>query len=124
MSIKQVIGEASPQRPYSRAVKVGNLVFVSGHASIDIETGKVVNGDIKVQTRQTIENIKSALEKFGLTLENVVKVTVFLKDMKYYEEMNEVYYSYFKQSPPARTCVKAGLAKDELLVEMEAIAVT
>jgi len=110
-----------PIASYSQAIKVGNLVFVSGQVSIAPKTQKKLLGDIRIQTKQTLENLKSILNAMGLTLENVVKVTVFLKDMNDYGEMNKIYGIYFKTDPPARTTVEARLPGD-VSVEIDAIA--
>jgi 2-iminobutanoate/2-iminopropanoate deaminase len=111
----------APIGPYSQAVKAGSLLFISGQGPIDPKTGKKVAGDIKEQTRQVLENIKGILEAAGLTLENVVKVNVYLKNMSDFPKMNEVYKEYFKENPPARTTVQATPPGD-IDVEIDAIA--
>jgi 2-iminobutanoate/2-iminopropanoate deaminase len=111
----------APIGPYSQAVKAGGLLFISGQGPIDPKTGKKVAGDIKEQTRQVLENIKGILEAAGLTLENVVKVNVYLKNMSDFPKMNEVYKEYFKENPPARTTVQATPPGD-IDVEIDAIA--
>jgi 2-iminobutanoate/2-iminopropanoate deaminase len=111
----------APIGPYSQAVKAGSLLFISGQGPIDPKTGKKVAGDIKEQTRQVLENIKGILEAAGLTLENVVKVNVYLKNMSDFPKMNEVYKEYFKENPPARTTVQA-TPPDDIDVEIDAIA--
>jgi len=111
----------APIGPYSQAVKAGSLLFISGQGPIDPKTGKKVDGDIKEQTRQVLENIKGILEAAGLTFENVVKVNVYLKNMSDFPEMNEVYKEYFKENPPARTTVQATPPGD-IDVEIDAIA--
>lgn len=111
----------TPIGPYSQGVIVGNLFFVSGQGPIDPKTGKMVSGGIKEQTRQVLENISNILKAAGLSLENVVRVTVFLRDIKDYSEMNEVYKEYFKSKPPSRTTVQAAPPGD-IAVEIDAIA--
>jgi len=111
-----------PIAPYSQAVKAGDFLFISGQVPIDPKTGKVVIGDIAIQTKQTLENIKAILGAAGLSLKDVVKVTVFLKDVKDFKRMNETYGTYFKEDPPARTTVQAQLAMEELLIEIDAVA--
>jgi 2-iminobutanoate/2-iminopropanoate deaminase len=111
----------APIGPYSQAVKAGSLLFISGQGPIDPKTGKKVAGDIREQTRQVLENIKGILEAAGLTLENVVKVNVYLKNMSDFPKMNEVYKEYFKENPPARTTVQATPPAD-IDVEIDAIA--
>jgi 2-iminobutanoate/2-iminopropanoate deaminase len=106
--------------PFSQAVKLGNLIFVSGQGPIDPKTHEV-NGDIKAQTERMLENIKAILEAAGTDLLNVVNTTVFLTDLKNFEGMNEVYQKYFPKDPPPRATVQAGLLR-EMLVEMQCIA--
>ncbi len=111
-----------PLAAYSQAVKVGNMLFVSGQVAIDPETGKLVKGGIKEQTEQVIKNITAIVEAAGGTLENIVKINVYLADKKYYSDFNEVYRRYFTINPPSRTTVEAKPPKEEILVEMDAIA--
>ena len=111
----------APIGPYSQAVRAGSLLFISGQGPIDPKTGKKVIGDIKEQTRQVLENIKVILEAAGLTLENVVKVNVYLRNMSDFPKMNEVYKEYFKENPPARTTVQA-IPPADIDVEIDAIA--
>lgn len=111
----------APVGPYSQAVRVGNLFFVSGQGPIDPKTGKKVSGGISEQTRQVLENIRNILKTAGLSLENVVKASVFLRDMKDFSEMNEIYKTYFKSNPPARTTVQATPPGD-IAIEIEVIA--
>jgi len=111
-----------PIGPYSQAIQVGNLIFLSGQIPIHPVTGEVVTGDVGKQTRQVLDNIKGVLESQGLGMENVVKATVFLTDIGTFSQMNEVYGTYFSSSPPARSTVEvSGLAKG-VNVEIEAIA--
>ncbi len=110
-----------PIGPYSQAIKAGNLLFISGQGPIDPKTGKKIVGDIKEQTKQVLENIKSILEAAGLTLENVVKVNVYLRNIGDFPKMNEVYKEYFKTVPPARTTVQA-IPPADIDVEIDAIA--
>ncbi len=111
-----------PVGPYSQAIKVGNLIFVAGQAAIDPKTGEIVNGGIKEQTQQTFRNIEAILKTAGLTLEHVVKVSVFLKNISDYKMMNEVYATLFKRDPPARTTVQANLPLEGILIEADAVA--
>jgi 2-iminobutanoate/2-iminopropanoate deaminase len=110
-----------PVGPYSQAVKVGNLVFVSGQVALDPKTSAPVSGDIKEQTKRVLENIKAILEGAGLTLDSVVKVGVFLRNMGDFSKMNEVYATYFKTKPPARTTVQAGNLPTGMDLEIDAI---
>lgn len=101
---------------------VGDFVFTAGQGAIDPKTNQWAGGDIKEQTRRTLDNIKGILEEAGSSLDKTVKVSVFLKDKKLFGEMNEVYSSYFKRDPPARTTVVTDLLRDDMLVEIEAVA--
>ena len=116
---KQVFKSDLPY-PFSAAVRTGNLLFVSGQ--VGICDGKVGSG-IEEQTRFTLEAIRDVLSRAGCTLDDVVKVTVFLTDMSLWPKMNEIYREYFTGDLPARSALGAnGLALPELLVEMECIA--
>lgn len=106
--------------PFSAAVRTGDLLFVSGQ--VGVRDGKVVEG-IEEQTRATLENIRDVLAQAGRSLEDVVKVTVFITDMSLWPKMNEVYAEYFPKDQPARSALGAtALALPELLVEMECVA--
>jgi 2-iminobutanoate/2-iminopropanoate deaminase len=108
--------------PYSQAIKAGGFVFVSGQIPIDPETGEFVAGGITEQTDRVLRNLRAVLEAAGSGLDQVVKTTVFLADMKEFSGMNEVYATYFTEPPPARaTVAAAGLPRDAR-VEIEAVA--
>ena len=111
-----------PLGPYSQAVKVGNLVFVSGQVPIDPNKSAPVSGDIKEKTRRVLDNIKANLEGAGLTLDHVVKTSIFLRNIADFSKMNEVYATYFKTKPPARTTVQAGDLPTGMDIEIDAIA--
>ncbi len=108
--------------PYSPALKVGNLVFASGQIPIDPKAGKMIEGDIEAKTRMVLENLKAVLEPYSIGLENVVKATVFLKDMNNFARVNKVYGEYFKEKFPARSCVEASRLPKDAEIEIEAIA--
>jgi len=109
--------------PYSVAVSTGSLVFVSGQLGLDKETGSLVAGGIQAQARKALENMKAILESAGLSMDDVVKTTVFLLDMGQFAEMNAVYGEFFTSDFPARSAIQvAGLPKNGI-VEIEAIAV-
>lgn len=106
--------------PFSQAVKLGNLVFVSGQGPIDPKTHEV-KGDIREQTERTLLNIRAILEAAGASLENVVSTTVYLTDLKNFSAMNEVYARFFPKDPPPRATVQAGLLRG-MLIEIQGIA--
>ena len=108
--------------PYSQAVKAGNLLFVSGQVPLDPATGAPVVATIQAQTTRSLENVKAILAQAGATLDNVVKTTVFLKDMNDFVEMNRVYQTYFTKDCPARSAVQVVRLPKDVLVEIEAIA--
>ena len=108
--------------PYSQAVKAGGMVFVSGQLPIDPATG-TFPGSVTEQTKRSLLNCKAILEQAGLGLENVVKTTVFLKDMNDFAAMNEVYASFFAQPYPARAAFEVARLPKDAQVEIEMIAV-
>jgi len=108
--------------PYSPATKAGNVVYVSGTVALDKEGKLVGAGDVKAQTRFVLESIKSVLEAAGGSLKDVAFNQVFLKDVKDFSAMNQVYREYFPEAPPARYCIRADLVNPELLVEIAATA--
>jgi 2-iminobutanoate/2-iminopropanoate deaminase len=119
---KECIGAVREGMPFSPAVKIGNTLYVSGQVPIDPATGEEVRGDIKAQTRKTLENIKALVEQAGFRMEDVVRATVFIADMDLFADMNSVYVEFFPKNPPARACVAVkGLVRD-FLVEISCIA--
>jgi aminoacrylate peracid reductase len=108
--------------PYSPAVKVGNVVYMSGAIAIDKDGNTVGIGDCAMQTRHVLETIKSLVEAAGGTMRDIAFNHVFLKDLKDYAAMNAVYREYFKDAPPARYCIRADLVKPEFLVEIASVA--
>jgi 2-iminobutanoate/2-iminopropanoate deaminase len=107
--------------PYSQGVKAGNLLFVAGQGAADPKTGQIAEG-IETQTRQTLANIKGIVEASGFSMRDVVKVSIFLKNMDDFKKVNEVYKTFFPEDPPARTTVEAKLAAQGMLIEIDAIA--
>ena len=103
--------------PYSQAVKAGSLLFISGQVPLDPATGVPV-----AQTTRALENVKAILAQAGGTLDNVVKTTVFLRDMNDFAEMNRVYQGYFTRDFPARSAVQVARLPKDVMVEIEAIA--
>jgi 2-iminobutanoate/2-iminopropanoate deaminase len=110
--------------PYSQAIQAGNMIFLSGQIPIDPKTGELTGGDIRQQTQQVLENIKGLLESQGLGMGDVIKVTIFLKDMGNFNQVNEVYATYFSSSPPARSTVEVAKLPRNVEIEIEAIALT
>lgn len=108
--------------PYSQGIRYGNLLFVSGQTPLNPKTGKIVEGDVQAQTRQCLENIKAILEAAGTCLDNVLKTTVFIKDMNSFGKVNEIYAQYFSKNQPARSCVEVARLPMDVLVEIEVIA--
>ncbi len=112
-----------PVGPYSQAVIAGGFLFGAGQIPIDPRTGKIVEGGIEEQTRRVLENIKAVLEAAGCSLEDVVSVTVFLKDLNDFEAFNKVYAEYFPKDPPARTTVEVSRLPKGVKLEINFIAV-
>lgn len=113
----------APIGPYSQAIVAsGKMIFTAGQVAIVPATGEIVGGDIKAQTKQVLENVKAILEAGGSNLSNVVKTTVFLKDMNEFASMNEVYAQYFGKSAPARSTVEVARLPKDVRVEIETIA--
>ena len=109
--------------PYSQAVKAGNLLFVSGQVTFVPETMEIVEGDVKAQTAQSLKNLQAILKEAGADFSNVVKTTVFIKDMNEFAQINEVYAEYFGENKPARACVEVERLPKDVKVEIELIAV-
>ena len=109
--------------PYSQAIEANGIVFVSGQLPIDPATGEFAQGGVKELTRQSLTNMQNILAEAGLTMENVVKTTVFLADMADFAEMNSVYAEFFPGTCPARSAVAVKTLPKNALVEIECIAV-
>ena len=124
--MKEIIAtQAAPAAigPYSQGISAGGIVITSGQLPVDPATGAFAEGGIAGQTRQSLKNVQAVLAQAGLTMENVVKTTVFLKDMNDFAAMNEVYATFFTSDPPARSAVQVGKLPKDAMVEIEAIAV-
>lgn len=121
---KAIISEKAPKAigPYSHAVQVGDLYFLSGQTPAVPATGKLAEGGIKEQTVQVFENIKAVLESQGMDMTNIVKTTVFLDDMSLFKEMNEVYATYFGGDYPARSAFAVKGLPMGALVEIQCVA--
>jgi len=109
--------------PYSQAVRVGSTIYCAGQIPLDPKSGQIVSGGIDAQTRRVLDNITAVLKAEGLTFENIVKTTIFLTDLGDFQTVNEVYGSYFKQAPPARSTVQVSALPKGARIEIEAIAV-
>lgn len=112
-----------PIGPYSQAVLTGNLLFTAGQIAIDPVSGKLLTGGIQEQTRRVLQNLRAVLEGADLGLENVVKTTIFLKDMNDFSAMNEIYGEFFAHNSPARSAVEVARLPKDVLVEIECVAV-
>jgi 2-iminobutanoate/2-iminopropanoate deaminase len=110
--------------PYSQAIRANGLVFVSGQVAIDPATQQVIEGDVAAQTGRVMKNLVAILEAAGSGLENVVRSTVFLKNMGDFAAMNAVYGKYFSSAPPARSTVEVSRLPKDVLVEIDVIALT
>jgi 2-iminobutanoate/2-iminopropanoate deaminase len=126
MSKKQVIATdkaALPVGPYSQAVEAGGFIFVAGEKGLDPKTGKIVEGGIAAETRQTLENVKAILEEAGASMDDAVRSVVYMTDMGQFAEMNGVYAEYFTVDPPPRSCVQVVALPAGAHVEIEITAV-
>lgn len=123
--MKDIISTANGPKaigPYSQAVKANGFIFVSGQIPIDPSTGDLLVGDIGQQTARVLDNLKAIVEAAGSSLDNAVKVSVFLKDMGEFAAMNAVYATYFPQDPPARATVEVARLPRDVGVEIDIIA--
>ena len=109
--------------PYSQGIEGGSIVITSGQLPVDPVTGAFAEGGIAGQTRQSLTNVQAVLAQAWLTMENIIKTTVFLKDMNDFAAMNEVYATFFPENPPARSAVEVARLPKDAMVEIEAIAV-
>ncbi|MEG1524645.1 MAG: Rid family detoxifying hydrolase [Clostridia bacterium] len=110
--------------PYAQAISAGGFLFLSGMLAINPETGALVSGDAAAQTRQILKNIQVLLNSQGLSAENVVKTTVFLKDLAAFGAVNAVYAEMFNINPPARSCIEVTRLPKDALVEIECIVLS
>ena len=107
--------------PYSQGVKVGNLIFTSGQLPMNPQSGELV-ADIEGATQQSLDNVKAVLEAAGATMDNIIKIVVFLRDMNDFAAMNDVYATYFPNDTPARSAVQVARLPKDAILEIEAIA--
>ena len=124
MKKEAVLTKNAPQPigPYSQAIKAGGFLFCSGQVALDAQSGLVAAVDVEGQTRKVMENMKAVLEAGGVSFDQVVKTTIFLKSMGDFPKVNEIYATYFKGTPPARSTVEVSRLPKDVLVEVEAIA--
>src|SRR5208337_4881892 len=117
MTKKFIKTQSAPQPigPYSQGIRAGNFLFVSGQGPIDPKTGKMIEADIEKQTHRTLQNVKAIVEDSGLTLSDVVKVSIFLKNASDFQKMNEIYKTFFQENPPTRTTVQAEFVSPGML---------
>ena len=124
--IKEVINiKGAPQAigTYSQGIKTENFIFTSGQIPINPQTGNVKTDDIKAEIRQVLDNLNAVLEGGGSALKSTVKLTVFVTDLSYFSEVNEVFNEYFSENPPARSAVQVSALPMGALIEIEAIGV-
>ena len=126
MEKKVIHTNQAPQAigPYSQAVLCsGQILFISGQIPVVPSTWEIVSDEVAAQIKQCMENVKAILAEAGATFDNVVKTSIFIKNMNDFSVINEIYGSYFKSEPPARACVEVARLPKDVLVEVEAIAV-
>ena len=123
MKMEQIHTNAAPAAigPYSQAVKMGNLVFTSGQIPLGLD-GQLIQGGIREQTIQVFKNLEAVLHASGMTLNDVLKTTVYIKDMNQFTQVNEIYASFFGEHKPARSTVEVARLPKDVLVEMDMIA--
>lgn len=113
----------APIGPYSQAVKAGNTLYISGQIPFDQITGEMINENITEETHQVMKNIEAILSSTGMSFENIVKCSIFIKDMNQFSAINEAYAVYFKSNPPARETVEVARLPKDVNVEISCIAV-
>ena len=107
--------------PYSQGIRAGRFLFTAGQGPADPETGKMAS-DIEAQTRQTLQNVKAIIEAGGFSFDDVVKVSIFLKNASDFKKVNEIYKTFFQNNPPTRTTVEARFVAPDMLIEIDATA--
>ncbi|ABM80089.1 RidA family protein [Hyperthermus butylicus] len=125
MASKQVVRTdkaPAPVGPYSQAILAGGWLFISGQIPIDPSTGEMVEGSFEEKVRRVLENIKAIVEAAGGSLDDIVKVTVYLRDISRFAEFNKIYSEYFRENPPARVVVEVSNLPKNAELEVEAIA--
>ena len=115
-------GAPAPRGPYSPAVRAGDTIYVAGQISVDAISGKVISGDVQVETRQVLTNIKNILEGCGSSLSQVVRCGVYLTDMAWFDQMNAAYMEMFPEPRPARTTIGVASLPGGIRVEIDCVA--
>ncbi len=125
MSKKIIVSNQAPAPigPYSQAVKAGNTLYVSGQIPFDQVTGEMINENITEETHQVMKNIEAILSEAGMSFKNIVKCSIFIKDMNQFSTINEAYGQYFKSEPPARETVEVARLPKDVNVEISCIAI-
>ncbi len=122
--IIKIKGITNPSDPFNHVIKAGNLLFLSSQLSADLKKQKILNGNIREQTKQALENIKFLLESSGSSMENIVKVKIYMRNINDFDEMNKIYSKYFeKGQEPARVTIQAVSPIKNIDIEIEVIAV-
>ena len=126
MRKKVIYTEKAPKAigPYSQAIRTDSFIFTAGQVGLDPSTGELVAGMVEEQTRQALSNLRNVIEAAGSSMDNVVKTTVFLKDMADFPKMNAIYAEFFGENPPARSTVAVVALPKGGLVEVEAVVIT
>ncbi|WP_129113459.1 RidA family protein [Halegenticoccus tardaugens] len=124
MSKERIRTDDAPRtdNPYSQAVRAGETLYVSGYGPVNPETGKEVDGGVEAQTERVLANVAATVEAAGGSLDDVVKVTVYLTDLNDYDRVNAAYGAQFGDVPPARVCVEVSRLPGDVAVEMDAVA--
>ncbi len=124
MSIKEIKTKDAPEAigPYSQGIQIEKLIFTSGQIPVDPESGEIVKGGISEQAHRVFKNIQAILHAADADFSDVIKTTVYIKDMNDFAKLNEIYASYFAQPYPARSCVEASRLPKDVLLEIEVIA--
>ncbi len=125
MSKSVVYSDQAPEPigPYSQAIQAGNMLFISGQIAIERSSGNIISSDIESETRQVMINLEKILKAAGYDFSNVVKSSIFLKDMNNFPKVNAIYGEYFKTNPPARETVEVSRLPKDVNVEISCIAV-
>lgn len=125
MSSKEIVNTSNAPSaigPYSQAIKINKMVYLSGQIAIDPKTQKLIDGDIETQTKRVLDNLKAVVNAAGSSLENVVKTTIYLTDIDDFPRVNEIYASYFSSGRPARSTICVARLPKDAKIEIDAIA--